>query len=248
MPVRIRAPIQPKLRQQQQGVRRQPAQRAGPLAPAALVQQVGGMYSEELGIDLESGDSAGIFKWFLAAVLLGAPISGALALRTWRKFSRAGLLTPQALLDAGWDRLVQVLDSGGYARYDFKTATKLMDACRELVQRYGGDLNRLHAACDGEEQLEGMLRGLAKGIGEVTVNIFLRELRGRWRHAEPLPLPRVIAAAQALHYVPAGWSDRERILRRLQHVWEKDGGSMEGFPHFEAALLRHSLPASRRHP
>ena len=38
------------------------------------------------------------------------------------------------------------------------------------------------------------------GIGPVTVNIFLRELRPYWRHADPRPLPEVQALARRLGF------------------------------------------------
>jgi hypothetical protein len=43
--------------------------------PAAIVQELGGKFSHELGIELAAGRSAEIFKWFLASVLFGARIS-----------------------------------------------------------------------------------------------------------------------------------------------------------------------------
>ena len=36
------------------------------------------------------------------------------------------------------------------------------------------------------------------GVGPVTLNIFLRELRPRWAKADPAPLPQVQAAAREL--------------------------------------------------
>ena len=44
---------------------------------AQLMEKWGGRYSKELGIDLESGRSDEIFKWFLASILFGARISQA---------------------------------------------------------------------------------------------------------------------------------------------------------------------------
>lgn len=40
-----------------------------------LVEDFGQRYSKILGIDLSSGKDEEIFKWFLASVLFGAPIS-----------------------------------------------------------------------------------------------------------------------------------------------------------------------------
>ncbi|MDB5822993.1 MAG: hypothetical protein JWR21_1697 [Herminiimonas sp.] len=215
-------------------------------SPRGLVERTGSMYSKQLGIKIATGEPGETFKWFLAALLFGARISESVAMRTWREFEKAELLTPKKIVEAGWDRLVKVLDGGGYARYDFKTATKLLDVCGALQDRYKGDLNALHAEASDEANFEGRLRELGKGIGDLTANIFLREMRGTWSKAAPLPSPRVIEAAHELGYVPRTMRTADSVMRRLQAAWRKDGGSPENFPEFEAALVRFG--GQRRKP
>jgi len=43
--------------------------------------------------------------------------------------------SPDAILEAGWDRLVEVLDSGGYTIYDFSTATNLLGIAKNLKEK-----------------------------------------------------------------------------------------------------------------
>jgi hypothetical protein len=93
--------------------------------------------SADLGIDLRSGKERELFKWFLACLLFGKPIQQGVARRTYGEFVKEGLLTPEAILRAGWDKLVEVLDRGHYVRYDFSTATKLLSICRSLQEHYG---------------------------------------------------------------------------------------------------------------
>lgn len=140
-------------------------------------------YSEELGLDLSSPEDR--FKWFLASVLFAKRISAEIAKKTYRQFEEEGLTTPEKILEAGWDRLVQVLDSGGYVRYDFSTASNLLEIMEKLKEEYG-DLEELHRKSKGSKDLEKRLQGF-KGVGPVGVNIFLRELRGIWKKAEPEP-------------------------------------------------------------
>lgn len=103
-------------------------------------------YSRELGLDLRKpGDR---FKWFLASMLFAKRISSEIARKTYKLFEAEGLTTPDALLRAGWDKLVEVLDAGGYVRYDFSTATNLLEMAKGLKQRYG-DLERLHKEAAG---------------------------------------------------------------------------------------------------
>ena len=56
---------------------------------------------------------------------------------SYLEFVKEGLVTPQALLDAGWDRLVSVLDRIQYVRVDFSMATKLLDIAQSLTQQEG---------------------------------------------------------------------------------------------------------------
>jgi endonuclease III len=134
-------------------------------------------YAETFGIDLAA--PRGRFTWFVASLLFGAPIGGAIVERTFRALDEAGVLEdPEALVAAGWDRLVALLDSGGYARYDFSTATKLLDIAQRLIIEYG-DLETLRARSADGAELESRLREF-KGIGPATAGIFLRELRAPW--------------------------------------------------------------------
>lgn len=219
--------------------------RAQPMA-TGLVRQLGGRFSDELGIRVTSGNSREIFKWFLAATLFGARISEELAKRTYREFARNRLLSPKSLLHRGWDGLVEVLDRGGYARYDFKTATKLLELSTALLNRYAGDLNQLHGCATDSADLCGKLKSLAKGIGDVTVNIFLRELRGVWQKAEPPLSDLVLAAGGQLRLLPGKADDKARALERLREVWTGEGNRLEDFPDFEAALVRYGLAMRRR--
>ncbi|MDR7587728.1 MAG: DNA methylase [Armatimonadota bacterium] len=129
----------------------------------------------DLGIDLASGGEGEHFKWFLACLLFGKPIQQTVARRAYQEFVREGLTTPEAILHAGWDRLVEVLDRGHYVRYDFSTATKLLTICQMLRDRYGSLANLL-AQASGEADLRRRLLEFP-GIGPVTARIFLRGIQ-----------------------------------------------------------------------
>lgn len=142
-----------------------------------------GSYSGELGLDLAKPEDR--FKWFLASILFAKRISADIAKKTYRRFEEEGLVTPEKILEAGWDRLVEVLDSGGYVRYDFSTASNLLNNMELLKNRYGS-LEEIHRQSSGPRDLERRLQEF-KGVGPVAVNIFLRELRGIWEKAKPRP-------------------------------------------------------------
>lgn len=161
-----------------------------------LVCKYGRLYSEELGINLKKKTEEEIFKWFLASILFGKRISQDIAMKTYKEFKNAGILSPKRILETEWDRLVQILDWGGYVRYDHSTATKLLEISKELLLRYGEKpLTKIHKIAMDNKDLESILQSF-KGIGPVTTNIFLREMRLVWEKADPKPLPIVKAIAR----------------------------------------------------
>ena len=135
------------------------------------------LYSEDLGIDLLEPD--GRFRWFLASILFGTRIGERIAANTYMEFQREGLNSPEKILSAGWEKLVRILDEGGYVRYDFSTATKLLHIMRDLKAQYGS-LEELRLQSADTKDLERRLQEF-KGIGPVTAQIFLREMRVPWK-------------------------------------------------------------------
>jgi len=201
-----------------------------------LLGVLGQKYSDVLGIDLGSGKEEEIFKWFLASILFGAPITETSVLKTYKCFEKHGVTTPRRIVATGWNGLVSILDEGSYTRYDFKTADKLLEVMGNLLKGYGGRINSLHAQAKDPDDLEFRLKGLGKGIGDVTVSIFLRELRGIWEKADPRPTPLVILAARNLGIIKA--KDPSKALLELKEFWIKNRTPKGDFTEFETALLR----------
>jgi hypothetical protein len=147
-----------------------------PRLARAVVRQLGGRFSVELGIDVDAGD-AEIDRWFLAATLFGTRISSSVAERAFQVLETGGIRRIAQASERTWDELVELLDAAGYVRYDFRTATRLQALAAAV-----GDL---------------------PGWGPVTVGLFLRELRGVWPGAR-LPLdPRAAEAARHLGLLDA---------------------------------------------
>jgi hypothetical protein len=163
-----------------------------------FVRRYGQPFSEMLGIDLKSRRTEEIAKWFLASMLYSKPIRESSATNTYRVFEAEGVLSPSRIVETGWEGLVSLLDQGGYTRYDFSTATKLLETFGNLGKWYGNDLNRLYAAARDSDDLERRLTSLGKGIGPTTVSIFLREMRQAWPKADPEPSPLVRLAMNEL--------------------------------------------------
>lgn len=161
-----------------------------------LVDEFGGRWSTELGIDVD-GDDREIDRWFVAATLFGTRISATIAVRTYTVLEGHHVSTLDDVAACTWDDLVTWLDEGGYARYDFRTATRLLDLSRVVAERHGS-IHRLGRAFTDPRDLERALDALP-GWGPTTVQIFLRELRGVWPGAQPALGDRFLAAAEHLH-------------------------------------------------
>ena len=203
----------------------------------ALVESLGQKYSEALGINLLMEKDREVFKWFLASLLFGAPITESSAIKTYKCFEKCDVLTPKKILDRGWDGLVKILDEGSYTRYDFKTADKLLEVMRNLTETYQGSLNLIHVQASDARDLERRLKALGKGIGDVTASIFLRELRGVWQKADPNPTPLAVEAAKRLGIVKKE-ATAEDALGQLKVFWARNELTGKSFVNFETALLR----------
>jgi len=201
-----------------------------------LLEKFGKRYSKVLGINLDSGKDEEIFKWFLASILFGAPITETSVTKTYKCFQKYEVLTPERILETGWDGLVRILDEGSYTRYDFKTADKLLEVMQNLTEKYNGSLNLLHNKASNARDLENGLKDLGKGIGDVTISIFLRELRKVWGKANSNPTSLVVSAAKNLGIVKN--ETVENALKQLEDFWAKSKVADESFINFETALLR----------
>lgn len=191
-------------------------------------------YSEELGINLKSKRESEIFKWFLASILFGARIGETIAKQTYRAFERRGILTPKAIQSTSWHEMIDIMAEGGYVRYDGRTTTMLCDVTKKLLEEYAGKVSNVYKASEDTKDLESKLQEF-KGIGPITTNIFLRELRGVWA-VEPLPSRFSIVAAINLGLIRS--KNPERALRQLKEAWKKDKVKGKTFVNFETGLLR----------
>lgn len=138
-------------------------------------------YCSELGLDVT--DEEHRFRWFVASILLAGGVSSQIARRTYKELEKQGIVTPESIIEAGWDRLVEVLCAGGYVVYDFATASKLLDTATKIKEKYGS-LENLYEQAKNSRDLEKKLQEF-KGVGPTTVDTFLRELKGVWEKARP---------------------------------------------------------------
>jgi hypothetical protein len=206
--------------------------RPSPADMVGLLVAVGGRFSTALGIDVEAGE-AQIDRWFLAATLFGARIPTTIAGRTFEVLDEAGVTVATARAFS-WDDLVALLDRGGYARYDFKTASRLHALCDVIGERYGGRVCAISDQAQTSAELEAALDNLP-GWGPVTVGVFLRELRGVWPLAAPALDARAETCARHLGLVDDRTGNALGRVRSLSAAAGVDPRDLEG------ALVRTAL-------
>ncbi len=186
--------------------RRNAAQRA--LVQRLLAQKT---YPELLGLDVN--EPKDWLPWFIASSLFAKPISASAARTTALLLFKEGIISPAAIERCGWEGLVTILDLGGYVRYDFSTATKLLAIAEALRgKRLRNILNERTSAT----KVEGELTQI-KGVGPKTVAIFLRELRGVGGPRIPLS-EEAKAAAKRLRLDVNALNLGDRELSRLESV------------------------------
>ncbi len=161
-----------------------------------LVDRFGRPYSEELGIDLDSGKEDEVFKWFLVSILYGKRVEEDVITNTYRGFEKKKVLTPRAILDTGWRKLVIILDAGGYTRYDSNAADNLIKISEELLSGCGS-LTAFHKKALDSKDLERRLLEF-RGVKPAITGFFLREMRHVWTKADPEISPYAELAAEKL--------------------------------------------------
>jgi endonuclease III len=173
-------------------------------------------YPERLGLDLTRPRDW--FPWFVAASLFAKPISAEVARRTAYLLFKEGVTTPEAIERCGWDGLVALLDLGGYVRYDFSTADKLLRIAAAFRGRRLETIGRSGGSADSvAEELRKV-----KGVGPKTVQIFFRELRGAWDLPVLLSEEARKAAAKLglrLRDLPSSGWDRARVESALVGIY-----------------------------
>lgn len=201
---------------------------------ARVVEELGGRYSAALGIDLDAG-APEIERWALAASLYGGRISAKIAERTFAVLEHDGI---ENIADAGRRdiaTLIELLDAGGYARYDMQTATRL-HAMAEALRAHGG---RIAWALElPPESLRASLEALP-GWGPVTVGLFVRELRGVRPQIDPPLDERAARAGEHLGLIGPRGRDTLAQLRELARAAGLDLRDLE------AALVRLALAHGR---
>lgn len=154
--------------------------------------------AKTLGIDLSSKNESETFRWLLACLLFGKPIQQEIAARAYKGLANAGITSLYKLTKTDWDALVALLDKAHYVRYDFSTATKLIQVATSLKTQYGSVGNLIKQSLNVHDLEKRLLT--FKGVGPVTAGLFAHEVAPFW-FTQSLPHDYETArwATNALH-------------------------------------------------
>jgi hypothetical protein len=193
-----------------------------------LLERHGTTYARELGADVAKGTPSALFKLLVGSILLSARIGARQGTRAANALFDQGWTTARRLADTTWEQRVRVLNQNGYARYDERTASMLGDATQLLLDRWNGDLRKLRDEAGRDPKRERALLRRLKGLGDVGVDIFFREVQVAWDELYPFADRRVLDEARRL-----GLPGEAKALAH--------GHDRQEFARLAAALVRSSL-------
>ena len=201
-----------------------------------IIDRFGGRFSSQVGIDVDDGDDE-IERWFLASTLFGNRIDSKIAIRTYQVLDGLGLSSIEDVASCDRDDLVELLDRGGFVRYDYRMAARLLALAENAARVLPDGAAALGSHYPDPEHLRVVLESLP-GWGPVTTRAFLRELRGPWPGAE---LPVDPLAARAARHMRIGDGDGFDVgeIRRCATTAAVDVRDLE------AALVRVALAHHR---
>jgi endonuclease III len=159
-----------------------------------LLNNAGTTYADEAGIRLKDQPMP-LFQLLTLCMLASKPIDAAIAVQAARELFRAGLRTPQAVLNADRTDMIKAFGRAHYVRYDESSATRLADIAAAVRDDYGADLRKL--ATDDVRSTVRLLKQF-KGIGDTGADIFLREVQDVWTWVRPYFDKRAVMAARQL--------------------------------------------------
>ncbi len=193
-----------------------------------LLEDYGYTFSEELDIPIARNTPSALFRLLCAALLFSTRISSRIAVRASQALTKRGWTTAQKIADSEWSERTRILNRSGYARYDGRGSTMLGETAQMLLDHYKGDLRNLREEANRKPDQERKLLKQFKGIGDVGVDIFFREVQVAWEELFPFADRKALNAAKNL-----GLKDDVMALANL--VDKHD------FSKFIAALVRVQL-------
>lgn len=207
---------------------------------AHLFEQLGGQFSQQLGLDLASEDDRALESWLLVSCLRSSRMDEEQAERIFHVLCASNCSNLQQIASVDAVQIAQALANADCKNPE-REAAKFKRAAGALSLHYRGSLTRLAREAENAEDLAGRVAALAPGIGAATVLQFLRPLREVWRLADEIPLHTAAhTAAVHLQLLREG-EDAEgapSVLRAKLYAANEASSQTIAFADLEAALTR----------
>ncbi|MDO3635961.1 HhH-GDP family DNA glycosylase [Mycolicibacterium arseniciresistens] len=162
-----------------------------------LLDRAGTTYAEEAGVHLKDTPMP-LFQLLTLCMLASKPIDATIAMRAGHELFAAGIRTPDTVLEAKRQKMIDAFAHAGYARYDESSATRLTDMATAVRDGYSGDLRNLAESAGHDVAAAKKLLMEFKGIGDTGADIFLREVQDTWTWVRPHFDERARGAAKEL--------------------------------------------------
>jgi endonuclease III len=162
-----------------------------------LLDRAGTTYAEEAGVHLKDTPMP-LFQLLTLCMLASKPIDATIAMRAGHELFTAGIRTPDTVLEAKRQKMIDAFGRAGYARYDESSATRLTDMATAVRDGYSGDLRALAESAGHDVAAAKKLLMEFKGIGDTGADIFLREVQDTWAWVRPYFDDRARGAAKEL--------------------------------------------------
>lgn len=175
-----------------------------------LLKVAGRTYAAEAGVNLENTPSA-LYRLLLLSVLMSARIQAKIAVKATAELIDSGLGTPRRMAEADWQTRVDALGRGHYVRYDESTATALGKGAQLLLDKYSGDLRKLHDQAGADTAALSRALHEIPRLGPVGVDIFCREAQQVWPDLRPYFDDKALAGADRVG-LPTSPPDLARLV------------------------------------
>ena len=182
-----------------------------------LLDRFGTTFAEEHGIRIADGTPSPLFQLLVFCLLSSNRVNHGIASTAFAALKKEGWITAEGMSGSSWQDRVNALHRGRYGEYQEQYAGYLGDAAEHCVKTYGGDLRLLREEAGREPNAEReRLKGF-KGIGDVGVDLFFREVQVAWEEHRGFLDGKAEKAADRLGLDSAGLADRvsEDDLPRL---------------------------------
>lgn len=162
-----------------------------------VLKVAGTTYAEEAGIRVNDKPMP-LFQLLVLCMLASKPIDATTAMRAAREVFKAGLRTPQAVLEADRRTMISAFGRAHYVRYDESSATRLTDMAELVHEQHSDDLRDIAESSRHDVTAAKRMLKTFKGIGETGADIYLREVQDTWTWVRPYFDDRARATAKKL--------------------------------------------------